>query len=416
MQFDASENAHMRLLTTRLMTSSLLSVILLLSLVGSAVAAEYRASDRVDVGSDETIDDDLYVAAGQTVIDGRVNGDLTVASGTVEVRGTVAGSLNSTGGNVTVSGTVEGAVRSLGGNVTVSGTVGRDLVVAGGNVNITSDASIGGDVAGATGSLRVDGSVEGDVLAAAGELTIDGSVGGGVDASLGRLRLGSGAVIGGDVLYASEREAEIADGAQVGGDVQRRDPEWAGYQSLLPDNVLTALIGAFIGLLVLGWGPMLARPGWVVHPGGALHARPLLAFGAGLAAWVGQFLLLIVLGILAAGAAMLAASFGGAFVVPLVIVVLAIVALIFVSQVYVAMAIGGAIARFGVTTSPWLAYAIGALVWAALLTLLGWLVGFLGGLVFVIGWILGLGALALDTIERRRLDASVAPTRAEPVG
>ena len=406
----------MRLLTTRLMTSSLLSVILLLSLVGSAVAAEYRASDRVDVGSDETIDDDLYVAAGQTVIDGRVNGDLTVASGTVEVRGTVAGSLNSTGGNVTVSGAVEGAVRSLGGNVTVSGTVGRDLVVAGGNVNITSDASIGGDVAGATGSLRVDGSVEGDVLAAAGELTIDGSVGGGVDASLGRLRLGSGAVIGGDVLYASEREAEIADGAQVGGDVQRRDPEWAGYQSLLPDNVLTALIGAFIGLLVLGWGLMLVRPGWVVHPGGALHARPLLAFGAGLAAWVGQFLLLIVLGILAAGAAMLAASFGGAFVVPLVIVVLAIVALIFVSQVYVAMAIGGAIARFGVTTSPWLAYTIGALVWAALLTLLGWLVGFLGGLVFVIGWILGLGALALDTIERRRLDASVAPTRAEPVG
>lgn len=406
----------MGLLTTRLMTSSLLSVILLLSLVGSAVAAEYRASDRVDVGSDETIDDDLYVAAGQTVIDGRVNGDLTVASGTVEVRGTVAGSLNSTGGNVTVSGTVEGAVRSLGGNVTVSGTVGRDLVVAGGNVDITSDASIGGDVAGATGSLRVDGSVDGDVLAAAGELTIDGSVGGGVDANLGRLRLGSGAVIGGDVLYASEREAEIADGAQVGGDVQRRDPEWAGYQSVLPDNVLTALIGAFIGLLVLGWGLMLARPGWVVHPGGALHARPLLAFGAGLAAWVGQFLLLIVLGILAAGAAMLAASFGGAFVIPLVIVVLAIVALIFVSQVYVAMAIGGAISQLGVTTSPWLAYAIGALVWAAVLTLLGWVVGFLGGLVFVIGWILGLGALALDTIERRRLDASVPPRRAEPVG
>ncbi|CAN5620863.1 hypothetical protein BH23CHL10_BH23CHL10_12530 [soil metagenome] len=406
----------MGLLTTRLMTSSLLSVILLLSLVGSAVAAEYRASDRVDVGSDETIDDDLYVAAGQTVIDGRVNGDLTVASGTVEVRGTVAGSLNSTGGNVTVSGTVEGAVRSLGGNVTVSGTVGRDLVVAGGNVDITSDASIGGDVAGATGSLRVDGSVDGDVLAAAGELTIDGSVGGGVDANLGRLRLGSGAVIGGDVLYASEREAEIADGAQVGGDVQRRDPEWAGYQSVLPDNVLTALIGAFIGLLVLGWGLMLARPGWVVHPGGALHARPLLAFGAGLAAWVGQFLLLIVLGILAAGAAMLAASFGGAFVIPLVIVVLAIVALIFVSQVYVAMAIGGAISQLGVTTSPWLAYAIGALVWAAVLTLLGWVVGFLGGLVFVIGWILGLGALALDTIERRRLNASVPPRRAEPVG
>jgi len=385
-----------------LTTAPLLALLLLLALVGSAVAAEYRASDRVDVSSGETVDDDLYVAAGQTVIDGRVNGDLTVASGTVEVRGTVVGSLNSTGGNVTVSGTVEGAVRSLGGNVTVSGTIGRDLVVAGGNVDITSEASIGGDVAGATGSLRVDGSVEGDVLAAAGELTINGSVGGSIDANLGRLRIGSGAVIGGDVLYASEREAEIVGGAQVGGDVERRDPEWAGYRSLLPDNVLTGLVGGFIGLLVLGWGLMLARPGWVLHPGAALHARPLQALGAGLAAWIGQFLLLIVLGALAAGAAMLASAFGGAFVVPLVIVVLAIVALIFVSQVYVAMAIGGAMSRLGLTTSPWLAYAIGALVWAAALTLIGWLVGFLGGLAFVIGWILGLGALALDTIERRR--------------
>ena len=91
---------------TTLATASLLSLILLLTLAGSVAAAEYRASDRVDIDTEETVEDDLYVAAGQTVIDGRVNGDLTVASGTVEVRGTVAGSLNSTGGNVTVSGSV----------------------------------------------------------------------------------------------------------------------------------------------------------------------------------------------------------------------------------------------------------------------------------------------------------------------
>jgi cytoskeletal protein CcmA (bactofilin family) len=381
-----------------------------LILAGSAAAADFRGADRVDVTTDETIEEDLYIAAGQTVIDGRVDGDLTVASGTVEVRGTVAGSLNSAGGTVTVTGSVEGAVRSMGGNVTVSGTIGRDLVLAGGNVDITSSASIGGDVAGATGNLRIDGTVEGDVLAAVGELTINGTVGGDVDANLGRLRIGATAVIGGNILYTSERDAEIAEGAQVSGEVQRRDRERAGFQSLLPDNVLTASIGAFLGLLVLGWGLMVARPGWVVHPGTALRARPLLAFGAGLAAWIGQFLLLVVLGALAAGAAILAASFGGAFVIPLVLVVLAIIVLIFVSQVYVAMAIGGAIARRGVTTSPWLAYALGALVWAAILTLLGWLVGFLGGLLFLIGWILGLGALTLDTIERRRGETSTAAT------
>jgi cytoskeletal protein CcmA (bactofilin family) len=402
----------MRIPLSRLATAGLASLALLLALSSAAVAADYRAADRVHVTSEDTVDDDLYVAAGQTVIDGRVEGDLTVASGTVEVRGVIAGSLNSAGGNVTVTGTVEGAIRSMGGNVTVSGTVGRDVVVAGGNVEIADGASVAGDVAGATGTLRVDGTVGGDVLAASGQLIVEGSVSGGIDANLGRLRIGSGAQIGGDVRYASERDAEIADGAEIGGSVERRDPEWAGYRALLPDNVLTALVGGFLGLLVLGYGLMLARRGWVVNPGAALYARPLLAFGAGLAAWVGQFLLLIVLAILGALGAALATAFGGAFAIPFVLVLFAIVALVFLSQVYVAMAIGGAFSRYGVTASPWVAYALGALVWAATLTLLGWLVAALGGLVFLVGWMLGLGALALDTIERRRLDARPAPVSA----
>lgn len=82
----------------------------------------------------------------------------------------------------------------------------------------SAGATVGRDLSGAAGSVVVAGTVNGDILAAAGELTIEGSVGGAVDANLGRLRIGSGAVVEGDVLYASEREAEIAEGAQLGGD------------------------------------------------------------------------------------------------------------------------------------------------------------------------------------------------------
>jgi hypothetical protein len=403
----------------RITTALSLSLVLLLSFAAVTVAAEYRAGDRVVVASGESVDDDLYVGAGTVVVDGTVNGDLTVGSGTVDVRGSVAGSVNVAGGDVRVSGSVGGAVRSLGGNVTVTGDVGRDVVVAGGNVTIESGATIGADVAGGAGSLRVDGIVQGDILAGAGELTVNGSVGGRIDANLGQLRIGPEATVAGDVRYASEREAEIADGAQIGGDVQRRDPEWAGYRAALPDNPVVTLVGAFLGLLVLGWGLMLVRPAWVLLPGAALHRRPLLAFGAGLASWLGQFLLLIVLGILAAVFGMLATSFAGAFIIPLVIVVFLIVAMIFVSQVYVAMAIGRALGRLDLNLSPWFAYAIGALTWAAALTLLGWLAGALGGLAFFLGWILGLGAFALDILERRRLDtapAVPAPPAGAPAG
>jgi cytoskeletal protein CcmA (bactofilin family) len=408
----------MRRQFTRAFAAILGSTVLLLATAASAVAAEWRTGDRVVVGSDETISGDLYVAAATTVIDGTVDGDLTAASGTVEVRGNVTGSVNATGGTLTIAGKVGGAARTLGGNLTVSGSVGRDVVAAGGNVVIEVGATVGGDVAGGTGSLVIDGSVEGNVLAGAGELTVSGTVGGNIDANVGRLRIQPDAVIKGHVHYASERDAEIADGAQIAGDVQRREPDWAGYRALLPNNPITAFVGGVLGLLVLGWGLMLIRPGWVTHPGMALRARPLAALGAGLATWIGQFLLLIVLGVLGALAGAVATSFGGAFAVPVIITVLAIVIFLFVSQVYVAMAIGDAVGGLGYTTAPLLAYAIGALVWALVLTLLGWLLPALGALVFLAGWILGLGAFALDTLDRRRRDRPAwrTTTVAEPAG
>lgn len=404
----------MRRQTMRAFAAILAGTALLLGTAASTVAAEWRTGDRVVVGSGETISGDLYVAAGTTIIDGTINGDLTAAAGTVDVRGSVTGSVNATGGNVTIAGNVGGAVRSFGGNLTVSGSVGRDVVSAGGNVVIEHGATVGGDVAGGTGSLVIAGTVGGNVLAGAGELTVSGTIRGNIDANVGRLRIQPDAVIDGDVRYASERDAEIAGGARVAGNVERREPEWAGYQALLPSNPITAFIGGVLGLLVLGWGLMLIRPGWVTHPGMALRARPLAASGAGLATWIGQFLLLIVLGVLGALAAAVATSFGGAFAVPLVITVMAIVIFLFVSQVYVAMAIGGVVGGLGYTSAPWLAYAIGALVWALLLTLLGWLVPPLGALVFLAGWILGLGAFALDTLDRRRRDRPVWRTTSVP--
>jgi cytoskeletal protein CcmA (bactofilin family) len=408
----------MRRQLTRASTAILASMALLLGTAASTLAADWRTGDRVVVDRNETINGDLYVAAATTVIDGTVDGDLTVASGSLDVRGTVTGSVNATGGNVTIAGNVGGAVRVFGGNLTVSGEVGRDVVAAGGNAVIENGATVGGDVAGGAGTLVIAGSVNGDVLAGVGELTVRGTIHGDINANVGQLRIASDAVIDGDVLYASEREAEIAGGAQVTGDVQRRDPEWVGYRALLPNSPVTTFIGAFLGLLVLGWGLMLIRPGWVIHPGLALRSRPLPALGAGLATWIGQFLLLIVLGVLGALTAAVATSFGGAFVMPLFLMVLAIIILVFVSQVFVAMAIGDAVGRLGFATAPPLAYAIGALVWALVLTLVGWLLPPLGALVFFGGWILGLGAFALDTLDRRRRDrlASGETTAAEAAG
>ena len=115
-------------------------------------------------------------------------------------------------------------MRVSGGTVRIAGSVGRDVVIFGGTVTLDSSAQVGGDVAGGVGSLTVGGTVAGDVLASAGTLQITGTVEGGIEASVGDLIIGGDASVGGDVTYTSSNEADIADSAQIGGTVERREP------------------------------------------------------------------------------------------------------------------------------------------------------------------------------------------------
>ena len=80
------------------------SIALVLALLpGLTYAAELRQGSNADVGPTETINDDLYVAAGSVNIRGTVNGDLVVAGGNIAVDGPINGDLIATGGTVTVS-------------------------------------------------------------------------------------------------------------------------------------------------------------------------------------------------------------------------------------------------------------------------------------------------------------------------
>src|SRR5436190_21802901 len=110
----------------------IIGAILLIALTATAALADERLGGKlrfgetVSVPSSETVDHDLYVAAGSATIDGKVNGDLVVTGGTVTVGGTVDGDLLVAGGTVNVGGSTKGDVRVAGGQLTVSGSVGED--------------------------------------------------------------------------------------------------------------------------------------------------------------------------------------------------------------------------------------------------------------------------------------------------
>ncbi|MET0627322.1 MAG: polymer-forming cytoskeletal protein [Acidimicrobiia bacterium] len=98
------------------------------------------------------------------------------------------------------------------------------VVVITGDVRIPAKEHVGHVIL-VNGDVRVDGVVDGDVFVVNGNVTIVGRVRGDVTALNGRVTLQSDAFVSGDVV--SKDPPRIADGAHVGGDVDRARDRFA---------------------------------------------------------------------------------------------------------------------------------------------------------------------------------------------
>ena len=156
-----------------------------------ALSGKLRTGQTVTVAADETVEGDLYVAAGIVVVDGRIDGDLVAAGGDVRVSGTVVGDLIAAGGTLTISGTVAGDARVAGGQLMVSGDVGEDLLVNGGQVTLAASGSVGEDVIVSAGQLTLAGSVAGSVEGSAGTYERSGTVDGDESVAVGESSQGA---------------------------------------------------------------------------------------------------------------------------------------------------------------------------------------------------------------------------------
>lgn len=391
----------------------LLALIATLTLTSPVAAGEFQADTTVTITQDETIDDDLYAAGGTVTIAGTVNGDASVSAGTVSVTGTVNGSLNAGGGIVEVLGDVTGAVRVSAGTVRILGSVGRDVVVFGGTVTIESSGEVAGDVAGGAGTVVMNGSIGGDVLTTAGSMRIAGSVDGSIDTQVTDLTIESGAVVGGDVTYTSSRDANIADDAQIGGETERRaapPPDEGG--SLIQDNPVLNFLGLLLGMLALGWALLAVRPRLALGSADAMRTAPLPVLGVGAVSLVGQFVLIALLVVLAALLAILAGALGAAFAGLALVVLLLVVLAIILSTVPIALAIGSLVLPGD--RSPYLALLAGAAILALVIVVAGF-VPALGGVVFLVLWILGLGAFVVYAWRTRSHPYVIGEGPATPV-
>src|SRR2546426_6129722 len=227
--------------------------LILLATPLTAAAADVRQGGTITVPADVTLEDDLYAFGDTISILGTVHGDV-VATGVnnVNVDGTVTGDVITAANSVTIRGQVGGSVRAAGRTVVIDGKVGTDLVVAGNEVTLLLNGRVGRDVYVASSSFTQTGEIVRDLRAGTSTTTIDGHIGGRAQVDADTLRLTPRALVDGPLQYTSAKEASIAQGATVRGQVERHEAAQATPAAAGPAALVINWLRGGLGLLVLG--------------------------------------------------------------------------------------------------------------------------------------------------------------------
>lgn len=309
-----------------LVAFGIILVMTTLTLPFVASASDIRSGGSVNIGQNERVTDDLYLSAGNVTIAGTVERDALIAAGRARITGTINGSVVLMAGRADIPGSVGGSLRIAGGTVEVGGDVGGDLVILGGRVTIPSGGSIGGDLIVAGGVVDLRGAIAGDVRGIAISTTTGGTIGGDVMIESSRFSVPGSARIAGDVRYLTTADPAISPTADITGTTERvAQAPWqpSGDGAGRAFGPLLRTVWALIaGVVIVATTPRLAEAI-------GRNARAVLrAIGVGLLALIVVPTIAVVL---------IASTIG----VPIGLIVTgAFIAILYLTQVFVGLAIG----------------------------------------------------------------------------
>jgi hypothetical protein len=139
------------------------------------------------------------------------------------------------------------------------------------------------------GEIDIAGAIAGDARIAAGEVRLSGSIRGDVEVIAGEIELVPGASIGGNLTYRARDELAIPEGVTIGGKVERGAPlgRMGRDRGTMIGRVIAAGIGAWIGLglslIVLAAAALAAFPAAIGRAVSNIQERPLASLGLGFA-------------------------------------------------------------------------------------------------------------------------------------
>jgi cytoskeletal protein CcmA (bactofilin family) len=229
----------------------------------------------------DTYHEDVYAAGGTVEIMASVEGDVLAAGGQVTVGDHITGDVMAAGGIVSVDAAVTDDVRLAGGDVRIGGSVGDDAIAAGGRITLAGDSRVNGRAWFSGGHVEVAGTVGKELRVAGERIVLSGRVHGDVMLTGGRISIQDGAVIEGDLVYRSPREAEISGGAQIGGEV-RYEPIEHPIREIIAAIAGVGIV-VLLSLIVTGSALYLLFPRFMESAITTVRTEPWKCLGLGLA-------------------------------------------------------------------------------------------------------------------------------------
>jgi carbonic anhydrase/acetyltransferase-like protein (isoleucine patch superfamily) len=250
----------------------------------------------------------------------------------------------------------------------------QDQIVLSGTVDVPRGQEVG-EVVVLHGTVSVGGVVHGDVVVLDGRISVTGQVSGAVVAINGPVFVGPDAQIGGDVLV---RDAvTVKEGAMIGGQV-RRGTAFTLRSPIRALGRFASWLAVSISTLILGLLLILVAPRGADAVASVSSRSPWASLGWGVAAFVGAPVLAVL-----AVASLLGLPFGLALLLSLLL-------LYFVGYAWSLWALGRWLWK--PPRSRALAFAFGWLIVTAVAA-----IPVVGGIVWVIGSVFGLGAMSVAT-------------------
>lgn len=353
-----------------------------------ALAATTRSGDRIVIGPNETVDDDLFLSGTTMDVLGTVRGDLIIVGTEATVGGEVDGDVLAIASTVNVTGTVHGSIRALAQTLTIKGRVGRNVLALAQDLQTGPQSQIDGSVTATAGSLALGGTIARGVDASATQTTLGARVGRDANLTTASLTVSPSARVAGRLRYVSGQIASIPVGVAAGG-VERASPtDQPPPQAQQAAAAMNALgILWLIGTLLLGILAVHFMPAQARRTRSALASRPLTSLGLGALVCIAVPL----------GALIAAITIVG---LPLAIVATALfIAGLQLGWVFAAAGLAGELAtriQQGPPSAPAEVLVVAGLLVLSLLTRLP----ILGGVIWIVVVFLGAGALAQGLLMR----------------